>query len=343
MRRFEHGGDIYSHQDVMDFSANLNPLGMPQMVRDALCEHVDSFEAYPDPYCIELIQALANMYGILESQVVCTAGVTDLIDRVVRVVRPSAALIAAPCYLGYEQALIQHGVSINYHALRDKDDYVLTDSFLQSVTEDISLVFIANPNNPTGITVGLDLLVSVIERAGDIDAHIVLDESFIEFTDAASMIELIDDYPHLIIMRSFTKSYAMAGLRLGYGVCSDPGFIRDLRDVGQPWAVSTPAQLAGCVALQQVGFIEESRAYTCKAREWLISELRNLGLCCIESDANYIMFQCDKALYEPLLACGILIRRCENYNGLDSSWYRVAVRTFEENEKLIEALEEALS
>lgn len=343
MRQFEHGGDIYTHAGVVDFSANLNPLGMPQDARDALRKHIDCFEAYPDQHCSELKQAISRAHGIQESQIVCTAGATDLIDRVVRAVAPCTALLAAPCYLGYEQALVQHGAQVRNHFLHEDEDFTLTRDFLQSIDEEISLVIIANPNNPSGLFVDSDVLQAVIERSADVGARVLLDESFIEFSSASSMMSRIQKYPHLLVARSFTKIYAMAGLRLGFGVCADSGFVRLLHEQGQPWAVSTPAQLAGCASLGQQGFIEESRAYVCQAREELESMLCNLGLRCIKSDANYIMFKCEQALYEPLLERGFLIRRCKNYTGLDGTWYRIAVRTNEENIRLAAAIEELLS
>ena len=343
MRRFEHGGNIYAHEGVVDFSANLNPLGMPQIARDALSGGVERFEAYPDPKCAELTHAIARFFEVGESQVICTAGATDLIERIVRVSQANTALIVVPCYSGYEQALIQHGTHIAICALRDEDDFALTDDFLQSMTDDISLVFIANPNNPTGLTIASDVLEAVLARAADIDARVVLDECFIEFTDASSMVGRIHEHPQLIVMRAFTKTYAMAGLRLGYGICADESFVRELHEAGQPWAVSTPAQVAGLAALRATGFVEESRAYVAQERAWLKTELGCLGLRVIDGKANYLMFRCERALYEPLLECGLLIRCCDNYIGLDSSWYRVAVRTHSENARLIDAMRGVLA
>ncbi len=343
MRRFEHGGDIYTHGDVIDFSANLNPLGMPQGVRENLRENIERFEAYPDQQCSRLKRALAHTHGVDKTQIVCTAGATDLIDRVVRVMAPCTALLAAPCYLGYEQALVQHGVQVRHHFLNEHEDFVLTPKFLQSIDGEIALVIIASPNNPTGLPVDPDVLQAIIKRAADVGARVLLDESFIEFSTAPSMMSHIQDHPHLIIARSFTKVYAMAGLRLGFGVCADSDFIRLLHERGQPWAVSTPAQLAGCAALERQEFVEESRSYVRHTRAELESTLRSLGLRCIKSDANYIMFKCERALHEPLLERGFLIRRCENYVGLDDTWYRIAVRTNEENARLAAAIEELLS
>lgn len=342
MRRFEHGGDVYTHTGVVDFSANLNPLGMPQAALDALRENVGRFEAYPDPRCTELTRAIARMHELDERYLVCTAGATDLMDRIARVSHAKYALVAAPCYSGYEQALDQSGTKILRHLLREDSDFSLEDDFLDSMTGDISLIFIANPNNPTGLAIEMPLLELILDRAAHINARVVLDECFIEFSDIPSMLARIEEFPQLIIMRAFTKTYAMAGLRLGYGVCSDAEFMRALHDAGQPWAVSSPAQIAGVAACGQGEYVQKSRRYVCHERQWLKHELEKLGAYVIDGRANYLMFRCMRELFDLLLERGVLIRSCDNFVGLGDSWYRVAVRTHEENKQLIGAMKDVL-
>ncbi len=340
MRRFEHGGDIYSHRDITDFSANLNPLGMPQAVRETLGKNIDVFEAYPDTQSRELAQAIARAEGLRASQVLCTAGASDLFERIAQVACAKKALVASPCYSGYEQALEKSGTQIIRHLLDDNEDYVLTRAFLAMMTEDVSLVFIANPNNPTGLTVDDELIEEILERAQRIGARVVLDESFIDFTDAKSFVARVEHCPQLIIAKSYTKIYAIAGLRLGFGACSDEEFMGLLRGAGQPWAVSTPAQLAGVAALSDAEYVDASREYVRSARVGLKGELEAMGLRVIDGKANYLMFRYPDELYGPMLERGLLIRSCGNYDGLDSTWYRVAVRTPEENARLISALKE---
>ena len=343
MRRFEHGGDIYSHEHIIDFSANLNPLGMPQAVREALRENIDAFEAYPDTQSRELTKAIARAEGLRAAHIICTAGASDLFERIAQLACAKKALVASPCYSGYEQALDKTATQLVRHPLDDEHDYALTSAFLQQMTEGVSLVFIANPNNPTGLTVDCELIKEVLERARCIGARVVLDESFIDFTDAESFVSQLERYPQLIIAKSYTKIFAIAGLRLGFGACSDEAFMRALREAGQPWAVSTPAQLAGIAALGEAGFVEASREYVSTARAELKEELGTIGLRVIDGQANYLMFQHDGELYAPLLKRGILIRSCANYDGLVGTWYRVAVRAPQDNARLIAALKEECS
>ena len=344
MKRFEHGGDIYTHRGVIDFSANLNPLGMPKAAKDALRENVDAYEAYPDPHCSELTAALARKEGVSPDKVICTAGATDLMGRVVMAARPKTALVTAPCYSGYDQAREQGQARIVHHVLREKDGLNVTERLLDDIERSAAqLVFIANPNNPTGLVMPPALIEKILAGADALGARVVLDECFVEFTHEASMAPRIDEFPQLVVMKALTKIYSMAGLRLGYGLCSDASFMRRLNDVGQPWTVSTPAQVAGLASLASEGFVEATRGYVDDAREKLKAGLASCGLRVLDGQANYLMFSCSRRLYEPLLERGVLIRRCENYEGLDSTWYRVAVRTQAENEQLIAALTEVLA
>ncbi len=344
MGRFEHGGDIYSHPGAVDFSANINPLGMPDAVRAALVGSVDAYAAYPDPSCRELTQAIAEREGLPVDHILCTAGATDFMTRACLALRPRRALVAAPCYAGYEQALSQVGADVRRHALREENGFLVTADLADDLDKGIDLVFVASPNNPTGRTVARPVLTSLLDRARSLGAAVVLDESFIDFTEVPSAASLTDAYPNLLVMKSFTKMYAIAGLRLGYGICAELLLMRRLRAAGQAWAVSTPAQVAGLAALSDPGFARRARAFVGSERERLAGGLAGYGLEVVPGEANYLMFRSPVPLYEALLARGILVRRCENYHGLEGGlWYRVAVRTHEENDLLLVGLGEVLA
>jgi len=350
MGRFEHGGDVFELGDVVDFSANINPLGMPEPAVAALCANVRDYENYPDGRCRKLRAALAEVEGAPMHDIVCTAGASDLIMRVCEVVAPEVALVTAPCFSEYEQALEKVGARIVRHRLHEEDDFditerILDESFFETSADVPSspargVVFLCSPNNPTGLTIAPELVERIVDASARVGAVVVLDECFLDFTTVPSAVPLCERHPNLVVMRAFTKMYAMAGLRLGYGICSDADLVARIVQAGQPWAVSGPAQDAGVAALGVQGWVERTRAYVSEQRSQLIDGLRACGLRVVPSQANYILFQCSKELYEPLLARGFLIRRCENYEGLDSSWYRIAVRTADENAALLAALRE---
>lgn len=331
---------MYAHPGCVDFSANLNPLGMPSGVREALCNSVDAFAQYPDPACFALTEALAAFEEVPREWVLACAGATDAFARVCAVVRPARGMVFAPCYSGYEQALEQAGARV----WQNEVGFVKSglDIFDKTAAE---LVFIANPNNPTGQCVERVTLVAFLEQAQDRGATVVLDECFIDLTSRERSNDLLRRFGNLIIVKAFTKSFALAGLRLGYLLCSDAVMIERLRAAGQPWAVSVPAQIAGvaCVeADERERYIQRSKQLVAQERERLHAALLSFGLRVVPSDANFLLFEGPKGLYEAMLERGILIRPCDNYRGLSERWYRIAVRTPQENTLLMRAMEEVL-
>lgn len=343
MERFEHGGDTYGLEGVVDFSASLNPLGTPVQIVRALKVAAADFTGYPDPLCRDLVSALAAYEDVPAEQVVVTAGATDAFERIATALAPHKALVCTPCYSGYEQALSKIHTRVVHHSLVAREDFDLTERVVDYIEPDIDMVFLCSPNNPTGRVIPRELLCKVLRAADRWGTWVVLDESYLDFTVEHSAVSLIDRYPRLIVTKTFTKAYAIAGLRVGWCVCGLPDVARRLEQVGMPWIVSTPAQVAGLAALDIPGYLDLTKEYVSAERTRLETELRNLGMFVIPSHANYILFQSPEPLYEPLLKRGIVVRRCENFRGLDATWFRIAVRTTDENKKLIAALKEVRS
>ena len=343
MERFEHGGDTYGLGDVVDYSASLNPLGMPVQIVRALKLATGDYTAYPDPQCRDLVAALAAYEEVPENQIVVTAGATDAFIRIAASLAPHKALVCTPCYSGYEQALSQTHTRVVHHSLVAREDFDVTERIVDYIEPDIDAVFLCSPNNPTGRVISRELLCKILRAADRWGTWVVLDECYLDFTSEHSAVSLLDRYPQLVIVKSFTKTYAMAGIRVGWCVCGLPDVAKKLRDAGMPWAVSTPAQVAGLAALDVPGYIDLTREYVEAEREKLETALRDMGMFVIPSHANFILFQSPKPLYEPLLERGFVIRRCENFRGLDGTWFRIAVRTAEENKRLIAAMKGVLA
>ena len=343
MDRFEHGGDTLAYPGVLDFSANLNPLGMPECVRQTLRKNVDAFAAYPDPRCRVLTSAIASYEGVAESMVLATAGATDAITRLCQALRPRRALLIAPCYSGYEQALEQVGCDIAWSHLSREDGFELPTRLDDAITEDIDLVFLANPNNPTGRMVERGQLLRCLEQARKSHAVVALDECFVDLTDHRGSSDLIAGNSHLVLVKAQTKTFALAGLRVGYALCSDARLLRRMADAGQPWAVSVPAQLAGAACAETGDYLERSRQLIAGERNRLLRALFDAGLHPLSGEANFLLFEGPLGLREKLLERGVCVRSCDNYEGLDGHWYRIAVRTPHENDQLISALQEVCS
>ncbi len=347
-----HGGDVYSarqkmKQEPLDFSANINPMGMPPGAVRAAADALQQCTQYPDPLCRELRAALAAYEGIPAEQIVCGNGAADLIFRIVAATHPQRALLLEPTFAEYEQALRAMDCSIAYFPLQESEGFVLPEAFLQQLTPEINLLFLCNPNNPTGRTVPPALLREIWKRCEEAGILLVVDECFNEFLEHPERNTLkgvLKPGTNAVILKAFTKSFAMPGLRLGYGLCGNKSLAERIFFCGQPWGVSIPAQAAGIAALQEQGYLERMRHLIQTERRWLSENLARLGLCVFPSEANYILFRTETEipLRERMEQHSVLIRACGNYRGLDDRYYRIAVRGHGENEHLIAALKCAL-
>lgn len=343
MNERTHGGDRTGM--FLDFSANVSPLGVPDGVRDALSAAASAVDRYPDPLCQELREAIAAADGVSSAFVLCGNGASDLIFRMVLAGGPKRAVVVAPTFSEYEAALSLSDCAITRYPLRAERAFRLDADFLNVLTPETDMLFLCQPNNPTGVTVPKALLLRVLRRCREIDCRLILDECFLGFLDHPETFTLRDalsDFPQLLILRAFTKLYGMAGARLGYALCSDAAFLSETRRCGPPWSVSGLAQAAGVAALRERGYVEAVRRLVSRERPKLCAGLSALGLRVVPGEANFLLFQSPAPLDAPLKARGILLRNCGNFYGLDTTWYRTAVRTETENRRLIAALREVL-
>ncbi|MDO5399575.1 MAG: pyridoxal phosphate-dependent class II aminotransferase [Eubacteriales bacterium] len=348
-----HGGDWAGYQAefgpgarLLDFSANVSPLGVPEGIRQAIARESARVDRYPDPLCRALGQALAEKEGCEPAQILCGNGAADLIWRAVLAVRPRRALIPAPTFAEYEGALTALGCQVDRYFLKREQGFRLGEDFLLHITEDTDMVFLCEPNNPTGVTASRALRQKILEKCRRVGALFVEDDCFEDFLDdpaGHSWQGTWRQEPNLLILKAFTKLYAMAGVRLGYCLCGNRTLLEKMAAVGQPWNVSSLAQAAGVAALREEGYVSQVRALIRRERPWLSGQLAALGLEVVPAEANYILFRSEKSLLEPMRRRGIVLRSCGNYPGLDGSWYRCAVRTHGENTALIEGLGEVLA
>lgn len=334
-----HGGDIYRYPNVLDFSANCNPCGIPEGVKAAAVKALERAQNYPDVSCSELKRALEQAEGVPFHQIICGNGAADLIFGLVLARKPRKGLLTAPAFAEYEQALASVGCEIKRAYLKEEEGFVPGEDFLNEITEDVDMVFFCNPNNPTGVQAEREYVRRVAEKCQACQAFLVLDECFIDFledADSYTMKPYLEEFPGLFLVKAFTKKYAMAGIRLGYGFCSDSHVLEEMREVMQPWNVSVIAQEAGIAALKEEVYWQKSREKVRKERAYLLGQLKEMKLQIYGSKANYIFFRGPEGLKELCLKQGISIRDCGNYEGLSAGFYRIAVRLREENEKLLQ-------
>ena len=338
-----HGGDIYSHCVLYDFSANVNPLGVPKSVRKTIIQNLPVIEKYPDIHCTALKQAISRFENIRMQHIVCGNGATDLIFRIVQTLRPEKALLLSPTFSEYEKALHTFGCQIRYFDLDNHNNFI-PDETLLDYLHDIDIFFLCNPNNPIGNLVEKSLLNKIIGKCCQENIYLIIDECFLDFVKNAQQYKATLNNDKLIILKAFTKIFAMAGLRLGYCLCRDENLCNRIENVGSCWSVSGIAQTAGISALENAkDFISKTVEYVEKQRDFLTINLRNLSLNVFDCRANFIFLHTDLPLDTILLKQKILIRNCNNYRNLTDGYYRIAVRTEKENQLLIRTLERILS
>lgn len=335
-----HGGDIYGGDVWLDFSANTNPFGTSPKVIRSLQDALEEVHRYPDPYCRKLIGAIADYEGVPKEYILCGNGAAELIYSYCEAVRPRMAVELAPTFSEYSLGLERIGCVVKRYELKQETGFLLEEGFLAYLENTgPEAVFLCNPNNPTGRTIPFDLLVEILEFCKEKQICLFLDECFCDLSDKEETLKgFLSENPQLFLLKAFTKSYGMAGIRLGYCLTSDRELLMKMSKTVQPWNVSSLAQTAGIAALEDVQFLKQTRAYIHNERKWLQEQLEKLGFRVCPSEANYLLFRGPEDLHLLLRKQGISIRNCDNYRGLESGWYRIGVRLREENEELMDAM-----
>lgn len=337
-----HGGDIYRNQIRLDFSVNTNPLGMPDLVKEALHQAVEEAENYPDIRAQALSAAVTEQLQVRKEQLVFGNGASELFHAVLHAIKPSKILIPVPSFLGYEEAAKAIDCEVIFYEMKKEENFCLTDRILDVLDENISLVFLANPNNPVGNLVEPELIFQIAEKCRQCDITLVLDECFMELTgkeQTYSFLKRLDEFPNVVVIRAFTKLYVIPGVRLGYLVC-EQNLAEKIRLQLPEWNLSVFAQRAGVAAIKEQEYI--ARAVVCiqTQRQFLLEELQAAGCSVFDSDADYLLFYSEMPLYELFLQRGILIRDCSNFRGLQRGYYRIAVKSEEQNRMFAEVLRE---
>lgn len=336
-----HGGDVYRNRVALDFSVNINPLGVPEGVKEALHRAAELCSSYPDIHAEALRRAIAGMHRLPEDRIVCGNGASELFMAIVQGLRPKRVLIPVPSFYGYEYAAGAAGAEIVFYEMKERDGFVLTREFLAALTEDIEMVFLANPNNPVGNLIEPQLLFDIAEACRRKNIILVVDECFLPFAakeEAASFLVQGEEYKNVIVVRAFTKLFAIPGVRLGYLVCRDPEVTARILNVLPEWNLSVFAQQAGIAACGETAYVRQTKEFVAEEREWLAGEIKKLGIKVFASQTNFLLLYAERTLAEELLAQGILIRDCGNFRGLGEGYYRVAVKRREENLRLLDAI-----
>lgn len=337
-----HGGDIYRNEILHDFSVNTNPYGMPGTVRKALVDAVAACETYPDITCEALRDAIAQYDEMPAEWVLCGNGASELFNAIIHAVRPKKILIPMPSFYGYERAARVEEAEIVPYFLKEEENFSVPEAFLAALTEEIDLLMLANPNNPTGAAISQVQLEQIIAECKKKKITVVIDECFFPFTEQESLItaSYLQENPHVVLVRAFTKTFAIPGVRLGYLMTPDTKLRNRIECNLSEWNLSSFAQAAGIAAVKEADYVVECAGKIARQREWLCTELQKLGIRVFPSASNFLLLKTNLPLYEALLKRKILVRDCRNYPGLESGFYRIAMKKETENHILLDAIRE---
>ncbi len=344
----QHGGFYSSGLQydlrIIDFSSNVNPLGFPSSITKIINKNRSLLSVYPDPSSLKLRNDLQKYTSIKKNQIIVGNGATEIIYNFCKVFlhKDSDVLIPIPTFGEYEIASRLSGSKMTFFKTMNLNKNI---SEFQDLIKKTNCIFVCNPNNPTGILISKNNLLKILESAYNKSTLMFLDECFIELVPNSneSLVQYLKEFDNLFILRSLTKSFGLAGLRIGYGL-GNKKIIDVLQRIKIPWNVNCLAQMAASEALSNISHLDKTRKLIKNELKFLKDSISKInGFICYDSSTNFILIKSkmnSKKIQEKLMAKKILIRDCSNFRGLDNKFIRVAVRTHKENVKLVRALEE---
>lgn len=377
-----HGGNIYkvfrekNIKEILDYSSNINPYGIPESLKSRIIENLEILERYPDPDYVELREKLANLNNVNLSDIILGNGATEIIFLFMKVINPKKILIVSPTFGEYERAVKAVGTSrnsidlscsgdnknienkeieIEYFELKESDDFKLNIGNLKNELEKkYDLLIICNPNNPTGKFLKLTQTEEILKECNKYDTKLFIDEAFIEFLADGmkeSIVNTEENKKNLFVTRAFTKFFAIPGLRLGYGMYFDKELEQKISEKKEPWSVNNIAEMAGLTVLDDTEYIEKTLKWITKEKIYMYEKLNEIsGIKVYETEVNFITGKIDEKLFseglnvkilrEKMLEQGILIRDASNFKFLDERFFRLAIKDRASNDRVIEAMKE---
>ena len=352
----DHGGNVseisrrygIDEDKIIDFSANINPLGYPPGLKEMIIKEFDSVLNYPDIDSFELVSRLSKYHDIGQDYIIAGNGSTEFIYSIPLTFKPPKALIVTPAFSEYENGLRLAGTKVSYFQTDEKENFSPDITRLcKRLREGFDIVCFCNPANPTGLLTSKDELCRVIACAAKTGALAVIDEAFIDFVEEESVKKEILRFSNLIVLRSMTKFFGIPGLRIGYVIASTP-CIAKIRETRPPWTVNSLGQKVAAYAFSDRDYIRDTRQYVKAEREFLMAALSEIpGFKTYKSVANFLLVFMDnrislssKELRDYLAKNGVLIRDCSTFQCMGDRYFRVAVKKHEQNMILIEKLKE---
>lgn len=349
MSKYNHGGfarQLDNSDEIVDFSANINPLGMPASLVDSLKNSIKDLIYYPDVNYRQIRRNLGTYYQYDPEKIWVGNGSVELIFNVIETIDAKNALLLAPSFAEYERAFAKNDAQIDFYYLKENNDFKLEiNDFLSylKANQQIDCICIANPNNPTGDLLNVFQLRQLANYCNQHGIWLILDEAFIDFLDNEkqySFVSELTEQDSVVIIKSLTKYFAIPGLRLGMALFPNRQFVNTLIENSEPWSVNTFAAELSIDVFNDQNFATKTSHWLNQEKQYLEAQLAAIPLIKVYPSAvNYYLLKCEKIdLAKTLLQHNLLIRNCNNYHGLGNDYYRIAVRSHDENVQLIQTL-----
>ena len=346
-----HGGDIYkiyreNGKKVIDYSANINSLGFPKKLKKNIIKNIDNLIHYPDPNYIELKKSISKKIGVPIESICVGNGATELIFLWMKVLKPKKILIISPTFAEYERALKEVNSEVYYFELTEGNDefYLDFEKLREELKKSYNLVILCNPNNPTGSFVNRENFKELLNDVNFSSTNFFIDEAFIDFIKNGEDLSFKHfESDRVIIIRAFTKFFGIPGLRLGYSICYNKKWVSTANNLKEPWTINTFAASCGEFLLNSNKFIEKTYKTLEKEKNRMLNGLKKIeNIQVFKSESNFLLIKLMEIsgteLYNKLLEKGFLIRRCENFNFLDDSYVRIAIKDKKSNKNFIKAI-----
>lgn len=346
-----HGGNIYKLKrdngiEVLDYSSNINPLGVPSSFKKAVIENFETLEKYPDIDYVELRTAIGNYNNCHIDNVVVGNGATEVLFLYMKAVKAKKVLIIAPTFAEYERAARAAGRDVKFFPL--SKDFSLNENMLLDFITDEDVVVMCNPNNPTGKFQNLEKIKKLADFLERKNKKLFIDEAFIEFVDDwKDKTAFLLKHKNVFILRALTKFFALPGVRLGYGLTYDEAILNEIKNIREPWSVNGVAEIAGKTMLLDTLYIHETENWIKKEKLWFYEELCKIdNIEVTPTETNFILVKLlndnAKSFRKKMIENGVLVRDASNFMFLDESYIRLAIKDRKKNEQVLEALRRVL-
>lgn len=352
-----HGSDLeqieqyygIKKEDIVSFSANVNPLGISPNLRETLARHLDAITTYPDRDYTSLRRCIAEYIHSDPEMIIVGNGSTELISLFIQIERPKKAMVLGPTYSEYEREIFLGGGTTHYYPLREKDDFILDMcDFTHKLNESIDLLVICNPNNPTSSAITREEMRQILDVCKQYDIFVMVDETYVEFaenTEEITCVPLTNYYNNIIILRGTSKFFAAPGLRLGYAVTGNRDLVKSINTRKNPWTINSLAVIAGELMFTDESYIARTKQLISAERARIYNQLKESSEFKVyPASGNFMLVRILQKnltsldLFERAIRQGMMIRDCSTFPFLDQKYIRFCFMLPEDNNRLISCL-----